>query len=161
MKWSMCSTHYWNVKNHDRWWQLVFASVSGVRPSREIPTKYSVLPICHIWYTLSLSTLYIPTYVEKCFLERKPYSHNLWELEIIIPTIFYTNHCGFSQLLPLHFQILKRLIAQTLTTPILSVKWGFGAAGKYWKKPFVWWMQLGWIAWFRELEKTWLSEVSW
>ena len=28
----------------------------------------------------------------------------------------------FPQLHPLHFQILKRLIAQTLTTPILSVK---------------------------------------
>ena len=75
MKWSICSTHDWNVKSHDRWWQLVFVSVSWVRPSREIPTKHSVLLICHIWYTKSLPTLYIltlPTYWEECFLERKP-----------------------------------------------------------------------------------------
>ena len=144
-------------------WQLVFASVFRVRPSREIPANRSILLFCHIWYTLSLTTLYIPTlptYVEECFQREKP-SHNLWELEIVIPTILYTIHCGFPQLLPLHFQILERLIAQTLTIPILSVKWGFGAAGKYWKKPFVWWMQLGWIVWSGELEKTRCHQVSW
>ena len=119
------------------WWQLVFVSVSRVRPSREIPMKHSVLPICHIWYTLSLPTLYIPPlpiYVEECFQRENP-SHNPWEWEIVIPTILYTIYCSFPQLLPLHFYILERLIAQILTTPILSVKWGFSAAGKYWKKP--------------------------
>ena len=88
-------------------------------------------------------------------------SHNPWWLEIVIPTILYTIHCGFPQLLPLHIQILERLIAQTLTTPILSVMWGFGAAGKHWKKPFVWLMQSGWIMWSKELEKTRLHQVSW
>ena len=29
------------------------------------------------------------------------------------------------------------MLAQTLTTPNLSVKWGFSAVGKYWKKPIV------------------------
>ena len=56
-------------------WQLVFASVLRVRPSREIPAKRSVLPICHIWYTMSLTILYIPTLptdVEVCFSKRKP-----------------------------------------------------------------------------------------
>ena len=122
--------------SHDRWWQLVFTSVSRVRPSCEISAKHFILPICHIWYTLSLTTLYIPTLptnVEECFQRENP-SHNPWEWEIVIPTILYTIHCGFPQLLPLHFHIIERLIAQTLTTPILSVKWGFGAAGKYWKK---------------------------
>ena len=38
-------------------------------------------------------------------------------------------------LLPLHFHIIERLIAQTLTTPFQSVKWSFGTAGKHWKKP--------------------------
>ena len=81
-----------------RWWQLVFTSVSRVRPSCEITMKHSVLLFCHIWYTLSLPTLYIPTlptYVEVCFSEKKP-SHYLWEWEIVIPTILYTIHCGFS-----------------------------------------------------------------
>ena len=97
---------------------------------------------------------------KECFQRENP-SHNLWELEIVIPTILYTIHCGFRQILPLHFQILGRLIAQTLTIPILSGKWGFGTTGKHWKKPFVWWMQSGWIAWSGELEKTGLGEVSW
>ena len=58
-----------------------------------------------------------------------------WELEIAIPTYLYTFACGFPQLLPLHFHIIERLIAQTLTTPCQSVKWEFGAVGKHWKKP--------------------------
>ena len=159
----MCSAQDWNAKSHDRWWQLGFASVLQVRPSHEIPAKHSVLLICHIWYTLSLPTLYIPTlptYVEECF-QRENNSHYPWEWEIVIPTILYIIHCGFPQPLPLHFQILRRLIVQTLTTPILSVKWGFGAARKYWKKSFVWWMQSGWIAWFEELKKKRLGKVSW
>ena len=57
------------------------------------------------------------------------------EWEIIIPIILYTIHWGFPQLLPIHFHILERLIAQTFIAPILSVKWGFGVAGKYRKKP--------------------------
>ena len=143
-KWSMSSAHDWNAKSHDRLWQLVFTSVSWVRPSHEIPAKHSVLSICHIRYTKSLHThtpyiyIYIcistlPTFWKECFSERNP-SHYPWKKEIVIPTILYTIHCGFPQLLPLHFQILERLIAQTLTTPILSVKWGFGAIGKHWKK---------------------------
>ena len=35
--------------------------VSRVRPSRKTPARHSVLPDCTIWYTLSVSTLYIPT----------------------------------------------------------------------------------------------------
>ena len=76
----MCSTHVWNAKSHDKWWQLVFASVLRVRPFREISAKHSVLPICHIWYILSLLTLYIPTLPiddKECFSERKPLSQPL------------------------------------------------------------------------------------
>ena len=82
-------------------------------------------------------------YMLRSAFQRENLSHYPWEWKIVIPTILYTIHCGFPQLLPLHFQIHETLIAQTLTTHILSVKWGFGAAGKHWKKPFVWWMQLG------------------
>ena len=64
VKWSMCLAHNWNAKSHDRWWQLVFESVLHVRPSREISTTHSVLPICHIWCTKSLPILYIPTFTE-------------------------------------------------------------------------------------------------
>ena len=77
-KWSMCSTHDWNAKSHEKWWWLVFASVLWVRPSREIPTKHFVFPICHIWYTLSLPTLFIPTlstYVKELRV-KDCYTHN-------------------------------------------------------------------------------------
>ena len=101
-----------------------------------------------------------PHIVRRVF-KRENHINYLWELEIVIPTILYTIHCGFPQFLPLHIQILERLIVQTLTMPILSVKWDFGVARKHWKKPFVWSMQLDWIAWFGELEKTRLRQVSW
>ena len=139
----MCLAHDWNAKNHDRWWQLVFASILQVRPSREILAKHSVLLFCHIWYTISLPTLYIPTLLTY----------------FAIPTILYLIHCSFFQLLLLHIQILERLIVKTRTIPILSVKWGFDVAGKHWKKLFVWWMQSGWIVWSRELKKKRLHQV--
>ena len=56
------------------------------------------------------------------------------ELEIIIPIYLYTYACGFPQLLPIHFYTIERLIAQTLTTLFQSIKWGFCASGKHWKK---------------------------
>ena len=100
---------------------------------------------CEMFYFAKLSffihticTYTIYTYItHRCWrvLLRKNPSHKHWELEIVIPTILYTITCGFSLLLPLHFHNIERLIAQTLTTPFQSVKWGFGAAGKYWKKP--------------------------
>jgi len=61
---------------------------------------------------------------------------NTLELEIVIPTILYTFPFGFPLLLPLHLYIIERILAQALTTPNLSVKWGFCVVGKYWKEPF-------------------------
>ena len=76
---AMCSAYDWNVKNHDRWWQLVFVSISRVRPSHKILAKHSVLLFCHIWYTMSLPTLYIPT---------SPYP-NSWEVDS--PNTYHTH----------------------------------------------------------------------
>ena len=80
------------------WRQLCFASSLQVRPSCETLTKHSVLPDCPIWYTISVSTLYIPTLptnVEECFWE-KILATNLEELEIVVPTYLYTIACEFS-----------------------------------------------------------------
>ena len=94
-----CAQHMTGMRRvMTRWWQLVFTSVSRVRPSYEITMKHSILLFRHIWYTLSLPTLYIPTlptYVEVCLSEKKP-SHYFWKWEIVISTILYTIHCGFS-----------------------------------------------------------------
>ena len=97
-----CAQHMTGMQRvMTRWWQLVFANVSRVRSSRKIPTKHFVLLFFHIWYTLSLSTLYIPTlptYVEECFKRENP-NHYPWKWEIVILTILYTIHCGFSSTL--------------------------------------------------------------
>ena len=110
----------------------------GIRPFRETLAKYFVLLDCPIWYTLSIPTPYItslPTNVKEYFWE-KTLTTNLEELEIVIPTYLYTFACEFSSTpIPLHFHTIERLIAQTLTSPFQSVKWGFGATRKYWKKP--------------------------
>ena len=96
-------TRMWRVMTG--WWQLVFMSVSRVRPSREIPAKHAVLLFCHICSTTSSPILYIPSlpiYVEECFQRENP-NHYPWEWEIVILTILYIIHCRFPQLLPLHF----------------------------------------------------------
>ena len=112
-------------------------NILQVRPSREIPTKHSILLNCHFWYTLSVPTLYIPplpTYVEEWFWE-KTLATNLRVRDCYTHNSLHNPLWFFTQLIPLHFYILEKLIAQTFTTPILSVKWGFDAAGKHWKKP--------------------------
>ena len=77
-------------------------------------------------FTKSLPTLYIyphyPQIIRSAFQRENPKNYT-WEFEIVIPIIIYTFPYGFPQLLPLHLYILERLQAQTLTTPILSVKW--------------------------------------
>ena len=54
------------------------------------------------------------THMLRSAFQRENPSHYSWEWEIIIPTILYTIHCSFPQLLPLHFQILERLLAKHL-----------------------------------------------
>ena len=72
-KWYICLAHDWNAKSQDRCRQLYFASISRVRPSCETPAKYSILPVCTIWYTLFGPTLHmptLPTIVEEFFWEK-------------------------------------------------------------------------------------------
>ena len=56
------------------WRQLWLASISRVSPSGKTPTRHSIMPVCTIWYTFYVPTLYIPilpTNVKECFW-RKP-----------------------------------------------------------------------------------------
>ena len=66
-----CAQHMIGIRrvmtNDDSWF-------SRVRPSSEILVKHSILLFCHIWYTMSLHTLYIPTlptYWKECFFREK------------------------------------------------------------------------------------------
>ena len=150
----------WVITNGDSWFLRVFwGSGLLMRYPQNILFWYFVISDTPCLYPHYIYHHY--PYIERSAFQRENPRHNPWELEIVIPTILYTIHCGFPQLLPLHIKILERLIAQTLTTPILNVQWGFGVARKHWKKPFVWWMQSSWIAWSRELKKTRLRQVSW
>ena len=115
----------------------------------------SVLPSLYPHYIYP----YYPYIVRSAFKE-KTLTYT-WELEIVILTIIYTFLCGFPLFLPLHIQILERLIAQTFTTPNLSVKWGFGATGKHCKKSIIGgciWAELRDLG---KLEKIRFREASW
>ena len=69
-----CALHMIGMRKvRTGWRQLVFASISQVRPSHKTLTTHFVLLDCHFWYTLSVRTLYIltlPTDVEECFWEK-------------------------------------------------------------------------------------------
>ena len=100
------------------------ASKSFPRDTRKTFCFSRLSFLIHTFYAYTIYT----HITHRCWgvLQREKPSRKLWELEIVIPTYLYTLLVDFPQLLPLHFHIHERLIAQTLTTPILSVKWGFG-----------------------------------
>ena len=103
---------------------------------RDTRETFCSAKLYYLIHTFCTHTIY--THItHKCWgvLLRENPSQTPWELEIIIPIYLYTYARGFPQLLPLHLHTIERLIAQILTTPFQSVKWGFGAAGKHWKKP--------------------------
>ena len=93
-----CAQHMTGMRRvRTGWRQLVFTSITRIRHSRKIPAKHSILLNCHLTHT-SVPTPYIPTLptdVKECFWE-KTLATNRWELEIVILTILYTLHCGFS-----------------------------------------------------------------
>ena len=132
-----CALHMTGMqKVRTGWRQLVFVSVSWVRPSCEIPVKHFVLINCHIC-THTIYTHIIYTHItHRCWgvLLRENPSHYPWELEIVIPTFLYTIYCGFSST-PTSSFLYPWEADSPNTYHTLSVKWGFGAARKYWKKP--------------------------
>ena len=136
-KWSMCSAHDWNAKSQDSLVTVGFRDcLMGKAFLWDTRKTFCFAELSFLIHIICTHTIY--THItHRCWgvLLRENPSHKPWELEIVIPTILYIIHCGFPQLLSLHFHTLERLIAQTLTTPSQSVKWGLGAAGKHWKKP--------------------------
>ena len=56
---AMCSAHDWNAKSHDRWWQLVFASISRVRPSHKNTRKtFCFAILSYLIHQVSIHTIY-------------------------------------------------------------------------------------------------------
>ena len=128
-----CRAHDWKMKSRPGY---IFCGclVGKVNPWNFLFGKklYFALPCLYPHYIY----LHYPQIVRNAFQREIPRKYT-WELEIVIPTIIYTFPYGFPQLLPLHLYILERLVSQTLTTLILSVKWDFDAIGKHWKEPFI------------------------
>ena len=74
-----CALHMTGMRRVSTGWrQLCLVSISQVRPSYETLARHSVLPVCIIWYTLSVPTLYIlilPTNDNECFWEKTLAKH--------------------------------------------------------------------------------------
>ena len=71
--------------------------LAGKAFPRDTHKTFCFANLSYLIHTISTHTIYTPiTHI--CwgvFLRENP-SHNPWELEIVIPTFFYTIHCGFS-----------------------------------------------------------------
>ena len=94
----MCPTHDWNAKSQDK---MVTASFCECLASKAFPwdtrETFYFANLSYVIHTISTRTIYT-NITHKCWgvLLRENPNHNLWELEIIIPTFLYTIHCGFS-----------------------------------------------------------------
>ena len=90
-----------------RWRQLVFVSVSRIRPFRE---TFFFARLSFLIHTICTHTIYTPI-THRCWgvLLRENLSHKHWELEIVIPIILYTITCGFFSTLtspyPYHWEV--------------------------------------------------------
>ena len=132
----MCPTHDLNAKSQDRMEIAVFRKcLAGKAFLRDTRETFCFAELSILIHSILTHTIYtpLPTYVEMCFWE-KTLATNLESLRLLYPQFSTQLLMDFPQLLPLHFHTIEKLIAQTLTTPFQSFKWGFGAAGKYWKK---------------------------
>ena len=97
-------------------WQMVIAGFHecfvGKAFPRDTRETFCFTILSYLIHQVSTHYIYLNyPHIERSSFQRENPSHYLWEWEIVIPTILYTIHCGFPQLLPLHIQILERLIA--------------------------------------------------
>ena len=97
-------------------WQMVTTGfcecLVGKAFSRDTCETFYFASLSYLIHQDSTHTIYthITHILSGVLLREKKPSHYPWEWEIVIPTILYTIHCGFPQLLPLHLKILERLI---------------------------------------------------
>ena len=94
----MCLAHDWNVKSQDRMETVGFREcLAGKAFSLDTRETFCFANLSYLIHIISTHTIY--THItHKCWgmLLRENCSHNTWELEIVIHTILYTIHCGFS-----------------------------------------------------------------
>ena len=97
-KWSMCPAHDWNAKSQDRMETTGFCEcIAGKAFSRDTRKTFYFTEFSYLIHTFYTHTIYTPiTHICWGVLLRENPSHKPWELEIVIPIILYTIHCGFS-----------------------------------------------------------------
>ena len=97
-KWSMCPAHDWNVKSQDRMETASFCEcLAGKAFPQDTRETFCFAELSYLIHTYFTHTIYTSiTYKRWGVLLRENPSYNPWELEIVIPTFLYTNHCGFS-----------------------------------------------------------------
>ena len=107
-----CALHMIGMRRvRTGWRQLVFMSISWVRPSHETTARHSVFTrLSFLIHTFCTYTIY--THITHRYwgvLLRENPSHRPWELEIFIPTILYIIVCGFSSTptspFPYHWEV--------------------------------------------------------
>ena len=135
-------TEIWRVRT---WWrQLIFVSVSQVKPSRKIPAKHSVLLNYHLIHTFCTHTIYsLITHICWGVLLRENLNHKPWELEIFIPTILYTIHYGFSSTPTSQFPYSWEVDSPNTYHILSKCQVRFWYCWKALEEANIWWMQSG------------------
>ena len=97
-KWSMCPAHDWNAKSQDRMETTGFCEcIAGKAFSRDTRETFYFIEFSYLMHTFCTHIIYTPiTHICWGVLLRENPSHKPWKLEIVIPIILYTIHCGFS-----------------------------------------------------------------
>ena len=91
----MCPTHDWNAKSQDRIETVGFCEcLAGKAFPQDTRETFCFGELSYLIHTICTHTIY----THRCWgvLLRENSSHKPWELEIVIPIILYTIHCGFS-----------------------------------------------------------------
>ena len=97
-KWSMCPAHDWNAKSQNRLVTVGFRDcLTGKAFLRETRETFCFAELSFLIHIICTHIIYIHI-THRCWgvLLRENPSHKPWELEIVIPTILYIIHCGFS-----------------------------------------------------------------
>ena len=110
-KWCICIAHDWNAKSQDRMETAGFREcLAGKAFPRDTRETICFAILSYLLHYILTHTIYT-IITHRCWevlLKENP-SHKPWELEIVIPTIFYTIACGFSSTptspFPYHWEV--------------------------------------------------------
>ena len=131
-----CAQHMTRMRS----WQMVTTSFRKCLADKAFPRDtreiFCFAELLYLIHTICSHTIY--THItHRCWgvLLRENPSHYTWELEIVIPIILYTIHCGFSStptsLYPYPWEVDSPNTFHTL----LECQVRFWCCWKHWKKP--------------------------